>query len=181
MMEDKKVIGLIGRIGSGKSIVAEHLVENYGAVVYRFSDVLKDVLNRVHKPITRENLQDLGVALRSAFDDQGILAEVLRADIMESDSKLIIVDGIRYYDEVEMVKGVGGVTLYVKAPPEVRYERVVKRGTRGERHISFDEFKVSEGRETERMIDEIGSNADYTIENTGTLDELKSKVDELMS
>ena len=56
------VIGLVGRIASGKSVVADHLVRGKHASYYRFSDVLRDILLRLHKPNTRGNLQDLGLA-----------------------------------------------------------------------------------------------------------------------
>jgi dephospho-CoA kinase len=176
----KIIVGLIGRIASGKTIVAEHLVDQYDAVVYRFSDVLRDVLERLHKPNTRENLQALGLALRKAFEDEGILASVLKGDILRQDKRIIVVDGIRYDDEFRIVKDVGGVVVYVTAPAELRYSRVVERGTRGEKDISFEEFKASEMNETERLIDDLGGKADYVIENTGTLDELKEKVDEIL-
>ena len=178
-MPAKLVFGLIGRIGSGKTVIANHLVEEYAAQYFRFSDVLKDILARVHKPNTRENLQNLGLSLRKTFGE-GILAETLKDDILESKSRVIVVDGVRYEDELRMVKGVGGRIIYVTSPDRLRYERAVKRGTRGEAEISFDQFKVSEQKETERRIDVLGEKADYKIENTGTIEDLKANVDSIV-
>ena len=39
------IIGLVGRKGSGKGTVAKILKEKYGASVYRFSDVLREILD----------------------------------------------------------------------------------------------------------------------------------------
>ncbi len=170
------VIGLIGRIASGKSIVADHLVREHRASYYRFSDILRDILLRLHRPNTRENLQDLGLALRKVFGD-GLLAETLKKDIEDDDSDFVVVDGIRYRDEYDMVKSLGGVIAYVTAPEDVRYERVVGRGTRGEAEITLEEFRRNEARETEKLIDQLGAEADVVLENTGTIEELKQKVD----
>jgi len=175
-MQDRKILGLIGRIGSGKTVVADYLVEKYGAEYLRFSDVLRDILARVHKLDTRENLQNMGLALRKSFGE-GILAETLREDILKSSSKLVVVDGVRYEDEYDMIKEVGGRLVYVTAPDKTRYKRTVKRGTRGEADITFEQFMASEKKETERLIDILGGKADYRIENTGTLDDLRKRVD----
>jgi len=174
-----QVIGLIGRIASGKTVVADFLVKEKGAVYYRFSDVLKDVLVRLHMPNTRENLQNLGLALRGAFGD-GVLAHALKEDLKRRDSKLIVVDGIRYQDEFDMVKALGGKIVYVTAPQKARYERAKRRATRGEAHLSFEEFVKSENKETERLIDVLGKEADVKIENTGTIDELKKQAERLI-
>jgi dephospho-CoA kinase len=173
------IVGLIGRIASGKSVVADHLVREHKASYYRFSDVLRDLLLRLHKPNTRENLQDMGLAMRKVFGD-GVLAETLKRDIEEDKAELIVVDGIRYQDEYDMVKELGGATVYVSAPERVRYERVTSRATRGEAGISFKEFRESEAKETERLIDELGGRADYIVENTGSVEELKDKVDDML-
>jgi dephospho-CoA kinase len=171
-----KVVGLIGRIASGKTIVSEYLVSEKGARYYRFSDVLKDLLLRVHKPNNRENLQNIGLAIRKVFGD-GILAQALREDIAADKSGLIVVDGIRYQDEFDMVKGLGGIVIFVTAPQRMRYERVIKRATRGEARISLEEFQRSEEKETERFIDLLGSKADIIIENTGSIADLKKRVE----
>ncbi|MFH0863016.1 MAG: AAA family ATPase [Candidatus Altiarchaeota archaeon] len=171
------IIGLIGGIASGKTAVADYLLREKGASYYRFSDVLRDVLKRLHKPETRENLQELGLSLRKAYGD-GLLAQVLKEDVLADGADIIVVDGIRYQDEFEMVKGLGGRIVYVCAPQKVRYGRATSRGTRGEAKISFEEFRKSEERETERMIESLGKMADVVLENTGTLSELKAKIEE---
>ena len=175
----KKVVGLIGRIASGKTIVSDQLLAGENTSYYRFSDVLKDVIERVHEENTRENLQELGLALRGVFGD-GVLAAALKKDIEADDADLIVVDGIRYDDEYDMVKSLGGVIVYVTAPEQTRYERVLGRATRGEAELSLEDFRHNESKETEKRIDELGENADYIIENTGTLDELNEKVSEVV-
>lgn len=174
------VIGLVGKISAGKGAIAEHLADRYDASVYRFSDVLKDLLQRLHLPDTRENLQNLGVVLRGAFGD-GVLATALGEDIKKDEAEVIVVDGIRYENEVRMLRGFeNNVLIFVTAPVEVRYKRATGRGTRGEKGLSLKEFKKLDNRETERLIDTIGKKADIRIENTGSLKELYEKVDRVV-
>lgn len=176
----KLVIGLIGEIASGKGTVAEHISKEYGASVYRFSDVLRDVLRRLHIENTRENLQSIGVSIRQAFG-VGVLADCLREDMLEDTSDLIVVDGVRYAHEAEMVRSFkDSILLYIHAPDVVRYKRAVKRGTRGERKMTFEQFKKAGEGGTEGMIRQIAGQADHTIENTGTVEELCENIDKIV-
>jgi dephospho-CoA kinase len=174
----RQVVGLSGKIASGKSIVADYLIER-GASYYRFSDVLRDILKRLHVEDTRGNLQGLGGSLRELFGDD-ILARVLKADILSDGGQLIVVDGVRYAGEARMLRDVGGIIVFVEAPAKIRYERAVGRGTRGEAKLSFEEFLNNEGMPTELGIEGVGEAADYRIINTGTIGELKAKVDEIL-
>jgi len=169
----------MGEIASGKSIVARHLIEKREASYYRFSDVLRDILERLHLPNTRENLQSLGVALREPFG-KDILANALKGDIGGDPADIIILDGIRYADEFDMIKDMGGRIIYVTAPAQTRFERVLKRGTRGEDSITLEEFLGNEAKPTEIGIKELGDDADHIIENTGTMEELLARVDEIL-
>ena len=42
-----KLVGLVGRIGSGKSTVASYLTEQYGFKLVKFADPLKDMLRTI--------------------------------------------------------------------------------------------------------------------------------------
>lgn len=176
----KLVIGIVGKICSGKGIIAEYLCDKHGASTYRFSDILRDLLQRLHLEDSRENLQNLGVALRNALGD-GILADALKEDIKEDLAEMVVVDGIRYENEVELLRSLeNNVLIFVTAPLETRYKRALKRGTRGEKGLIFENFKKSDERETEKLIDKIGERADVKIDNSGTLEELYEKIDDMI-
>ena len=175
----KKIIGLIGPISSGKSIISDYLIKKKNASYYRFSDVLADVLKRLHLEVTRENLQSLGAALRVPFGES-ILADALEKDVCADENEIIIIDGIRYSDEADMIKKMGGTTVYVTADERTRYERVKARGTRGEKELTYEQFQANEMKETEKNIKAVGEKADYIIENNSTLDELMSKINEIV-
>lgn len=176
----KIVIGLVGEIGGGKTAVSEHLKEKYSASQHRFSQILMDILDRLHLPHDRELLQNLGHSLRESMGDD-VIVKAFEQDLKEEDSDIIIIDGIRYWNEVELLrKFKPSILIYVTAPAEARYERCKSRGEKGESSISFEEFTENEKRETERYVTEIGGKADFKLENTGSLEELLQKVDEII-
>lgn len=173
------VIGLVGHIGSGKTSVSKYLQDNYGAKEYRFSQILMDILDRLYLPHERAHLQNLGKSLRAELG-KDVIVNAFRHDLEKDQSEMLIVDGIRYENEVEMLKEKGGQLIFVTASPEVRYERAVARGEKGEAEITFEQFLESEKAETEKHIEMIEDSADYIIDNSGTLDELHEKVDRIM-
>jgi len=166
------VVGLVGEIAAGKGEAVKFLQKEYKSEVYRFSDVLKELLERLSMDVTRENLQALGRVLRVLFGDN-ILVEALKQDISSSNADLVVVDGVRYHVEAEMVRSFeNNILLYITAPEDVRYQRVLSRATRGEKNITLEEFKRNEENETERAIKKVGESTDKVIENTGSIKEL---------
>jgi len=176
----KLVIGLVGKIGSGKTIVSDYLHEKYGAKQMRFSQILMDILDRLYLPHERKHLQRLGHSLRTSLGED-VIVNAFGRDMEKDPSRVIAVDGIRYMNEVKMLrKFENNLLIFVDAPADIRYGRCRTRGEKGEDKIEFEEFLKAEERETERHIDEIGGIADYRIENTKSLEELYKEVDRIL-
>jgi dephospho-CoA kinase len=176
----KLIVGLVGRIGCGKSTVGEHLKDNYSAVELRYSGILTEVLETLSVPVTRENLQALGKNLRETFGED-VLVNAMRGKLSDAGKDVIIVDGIRYPNEVEMLREFDDtLLLFVDVPARVRYDRAVKRGQRGEAGITFKEFTANEGAETERHIDSLRDLADHVIDNSGAPEDLIEKVEAII-
>lgn len=176
----KLVIGLSGSIGSGKTTVSEHLQNNYGASKRGYSQILMDILDRLYLPHEREYLQKIGASLRDSLCED-VIVNAFQKDLEKDSSEIIVIDGIRYMNEVDMLRRFeNNILLFIDAPVEMRYERCRRRGEKGEDRISFEEFLMAENRETERQIPEIKKVAEYVIENTGTLEELLKRVDEIL-
>jgi dephospho-CoA kinase len=176
----KIVIGLSGKIGSGKGTVSAYLKDKYGAREHRFSDILTDILKRLHILPERRALQKMGASLRAQLGSD-VLIKAFQKDLELDQNDFLVVDGIRYPNEVEMLRTFEKqILLFITAPPEVRFERVKERGEKGEEHISFEEFMQAEERETERHLDDISDNAEIIIDNSGSLAELYSQVEEAL-
>ncbi len=174
------VIGISGKIGSGKSSAAEYIAKKFSAPVLKFSDVLLEILRLLSLPEERENFQRLGKALREAFGED-IIARALRTKIEKMNSKAIVLDGVRYKSEAEFVKSFPqGYLIYIQAEPEVRYSRVVKRASRGEEEKSFSQFLQMEKADTESHFHEVKALADFVVENNSSLEELHTKLDSII-
>jgi len=180
-MSQKLIIGLAGQRGSGKSTVAEHLKIRYKAAVRKFSQPLAKFLKIRKVPITRENLQDLAIDLRKVFG-QEVLVWPLKKFIEESKAKIIVIDGLRVWEEVEMLRSFkNNLLVYITASTKFRFKRMRKSGGKdGKEARDFKEFLRLDKKETELLISRIGKKADVVIDNTGTIEDLHKKIDKTM-
>ena len=176
----KLVVGLVGRIGSGKGAASEYLCSNYGASRHVISDILADVLDRLYLPMSRENFQILGKAFRAELGGE-VIVNALKKDIERDDSDMVVVDGIRYLNEVEMLRGFkDNLLISIDAPPKVRYDRCKMRGEKNEAKITFEEFLNFEKQETEKYICDVEKLADYSVDNSRSIEGLHEKIDEIL-
>ncbi len=164
------ILGLASKKLAGKTTAANFFVENYNAEVFRFSDVLVGILNVLEKDITRTNLVNLGHGLRNIYNDD-FLAEVLVKRIKKSKSKLIIIDGLRYLAEYEMLKRLNNFKLlYIEANIDIRYQRIQNRTEKkDESTMSFEDFSLKENDPTEKELLDLKSIADAIIQNESDL------------
>jgi dephospho-CoA kinase len=176
---EKKVIGLVAPIKAGKGEAARYLAQHYNASVFRFSQVLGWILDILCLPQSRKNLQNLAIALRKEFGS-GVLVLALEEKIKREESSLVVVDGIRVWEEAEMVKGLNGILVYIVASDRIRYDRLQKPEKVGEELLTFEQFLESEKKETELLIHQIGQTADFVVDNEGTRDQLYAKIDEVI-
>ena len=172
------IIGLTGKNGSGKGEVARFLKER-GFDYLSLSDVLREELKKRRKPVTRENLVQLGNELRKKFGPD-ILAKrtVERIEV----DKNYVVDSIRHPAEVKALKaGNGFVLLNVTAPPQIRFARLKKRGRENDPK-TVQQFKTLEKTEekstvrSDQQLDQAIKLADLKIQNAGTLKELHDEI-----
>lgn len=177
---NKLILGLIGERFAGKDAVSAYLVSRYGADHFRFSHILDDILKLLNLEISRRNEIDLGLGLRQIFGGQ-VLGPAIAKKVKASEKVLVVVNGIRM-DELEVIKALGIKTIYITAPIEMRFQRYQHRREKtDDASLNFENFVKQGSEATEIMIPELGKQADFKIENTGTLEELYKKVDELIT
>ncbi len=169
-------------MASGKDTVTEYLVIKYGAKKYRFSDVLREILDLLFIPQTRESLTNLSILLRQGYGDD-LLAKVIekRAEA-DTSNAILVIDGIRRYQDVAHFSHLEGFTLwYVDASFETRYERLTMRTQNVDDSTKTEEeFRREHELETERGVPALKEHASHVVKNEGLLDELHHKVDALM-
>lgn len=174
------VIGVTGKRGSGKDTAALHLRDKYGFHVLTYTDhVLAPVLKKEGKAITRENLINLALDMRKKNGNH-ILTELICEKIGKEGFWAI--SGIRYpeeYDHFKLHFGDNFKLVNVECKVEKRYERIIRRGTKGEGHLTFEEFMNIEERETESIINKTVEMSDFSVVNNTSVEELHRKLDKL--
>ncbi|MFA6307891.1 MAG: AAA family ATPase [Patescibacteria group bacterium] len=177
----KIILGFTGLIASGKGTAAEYLKEKYGADTFRFSTMLRDVMDRLYIPQSRENFQIISPVLRKAFG-QDLMAKVMAEDVKNSKAEIIVVEGMRRPADIEYLKDVPGFRMVaIDVDIKTRYERLIKRSENTDDITkTFEQFKKEHEAETEIYIPELMKQADFTIDNNGTLEELYKQLDKLL-
>ena len=181
----KLIIGLVGEKGSGKETFAkifQSLMPDKKIAHIRFSDHLKDTLTLWDIPITRANLQKIAIVMKDNFSPDAVSHAVYQR-INAQDADYILLDGVRWESDVELTQEFkNNLLVYITADLKVRFERLKTRNEKvGEETTPYEQFTKEEQAENELLIPEIGASSDYKIENDGSLEEYKQKVEEFIS
>ena len=182
------LIGVVGLNGSGKDSVAEHLVSNYGFAHEDFGQEIRDELKKLGKNhLDRNEMVALANERRAAFGGDYWAKRLLAK---HAPNENLVITSIRNPSEVELLKENGTILVEVFVDIETRYKRTVKRvkddpGTHGD-IVSFEDFKSKEERElsstdpSKQQLIKCIKSAKYRLDNSGSLEELHQKVDEMM-
>lgn len=180
------IIGLVGLPGAGKTTAARYL-EKKGFLHVTLSSFIKEEASKrgIQNP-TREILQDLGNELRKQYGPQ-ILVQLALKKIKESQTKGIVIDGIRNLYEVAFLTVENNFVLIgVTASPRVRYERLL--GHKGRSWTgTFDEFFSQERREhrlgsrqTGLRVKDCLKKANFVLRNESGLRDLEESLDAII-
>jgi dephospho-CoA kinase len=180
--QGKIIIGIAGEIASGKDTVSRYYQKKHGASMYRFSDVLRDILRRLHLEENRKNLAAASLMLRETFGED-IFARSIAEEIENDGNDLIVIDGVRRSSDVKSIQGLLGFTLlYINADPKRRHGRMTSRNQNADDTTkTFEEFLQDSELESETEIRKLAEEADFTIDNNGSLDELYAHADVLLA
>ena len=164
----KKIIGVVGETGSGKDTFCDYLKKiKRNVFVFRFSQPLTEALSIFFDEVKKEDQQWLAPALRERFGNN-ILGEAIKKKIKNIKRGIIILNGIRAFEEAKMIKNLGGKIVYITADSKTRWQRIQNRGEKKDDKVSYQKFLKMEKAATEILIPKIGKKADYKIENSGS-------------
>jgi len=107
----KIILGIASQIAAGKGMTTEYLTKNYRATSYRFSTILRDILDRLYLEHSRENLAKLSTILRKNFGEN-ILAKVIYEDVKKDEQEIIVIDGVRRLEDIVCLKNYLDSTLF---------------------------------------------------------------------
>ena len=172
------IIGLTGRIASGKGVVAEFLKSKFEYTTT--SSVIRAEAEKFGILDTRGNLQDLGNKVRK---EEGGGAWMKRLIQYVDLTKGYVVDGIRNPGEIEELRNLSSFYLIaVDAPRKLRYRRFIERDKEGDR-LDWESFLKADERDFGINEPSYGQQvmkcmkmADYLILNSGNLELFKRRI-----
>ena len=182
-----KIIFVVGLTGSGKSIVSDELVKK-GFAFVRLGQ------------ITLDRVKELGLKgekserkVREGLRKEHGMAAYALLNIPKFDEFLkqsnVVGDGLYSWSEYKVLKEKYGDSMYViavYAPPEMRYSRLENRAVENDEKQRFRSFTRKEAKARDfaeiENLEKGGpiAMADFMIINTGTVEELKQKVQEIL-
>ncbi|MCX6722661.1 MAG: AAA family ATPase [Candidatus Staskawiczbacteria bacterium] len=172
----KKIIGIVGEMGSGKDTFCDYVKENYQNVYFlRFSDALTEILKIFFDDIKRDDQQWLSSALRERFG-QDILVKALVKKVNSISDGIVILNGVRRPGDFEVLDKIGGKIIYVTADEKLRWERVKIRGEKKDDDVPFEKFVEMGKAEAEKDIPEVGAMAEFKIVNNGSKEEFYQEI-----
>ncbi len=182
----KTIIGLVGPIASGKGTVVDNLEEK-GYSSYSLSDRIREEIRSRGQEVTRETLNTVSNELRITFG-ANILAQRTAEIIEKENLELVVVDSIRNPEEISYLKQrFDAKIIGVVAPQEKRFEFFKNRTTNSMGISSWEEFKTLDDKELKQegehkqQVKACLELADFTIENNGTIEDLKGKIEEILT
>ena len=160
--------------GAGKSTIAEGLKSKGYEIINMGNTVRAEAKKRNLEP-TGSNLGKLMLELREKNGPSAI-AQLIKPEIDESKSEIIVIDGIRSNDEIQFLKNIGNVKiLSVHASTDTRFDFLSKRG-RSDDPQNKENFDERDSRELGVGISTSIALADESISNNNmTIDELINK------
>jgi len=179
-----KIIGAVGRNGSGKDEVMKYLKDKYNVPFLATGDVVREIAKKEGVTPTRENLGEISERYFQQLG-KGCFVKMLAERLQQSGLKAAGISGIRSLDDVNILKAIFGhdfILIRVNvSDPQLRFARMTRRNEARDPH-SYAQFIRQEENEAKIFnIKEAEKLADYTVSNDGTLADLHLQIDRLVA
>ena len=144
-------VGIIGKMGSGKTTAANFLVEKHGFVKMSLADPVRQITKEIFgiesktDPRYRRIMQKIGTDWFRSEDPDVWVRYLLKR--VEQETRPVVVDDVRFPNEVITLNRCGWKLVYLDCPYEVRKKRCLQRDGQ------FDESTLEHPSET--GVDEI--------------------------
>jgi len=164
-MLTKLIVCLTGMPGAGKSTIADGL-KSKGYEIINMGNAVREEAKKRNLESTRDNLGKLMLELREK-NGPGAIAELVKPQIESSTLNVILIDGVRSNDEIEVLKKFGTVKLLaIHASTDTRFDFLQKRG-RSDDPQTKEHFEERDNRELGVGISNSIALSDYAISNIG--------------
>ncbi len=169
---ERRVIGITGRIGAGKTTAGRYLSSRHGFQYVRYSQVLLEW--RARDPEDKAHLQEIGWEVMV----KGLQTELNRrliGQIMPDAD--VAVDGLRHpldYESLANSFASSFHLLYIDSPLEKRWGRVKSQA----RYATLCSFEGADSHPVEQRIESLRANASLVLCNESSLQDLYVALDE---
>jgi len=177
-----KVIATAGMPGSGKGEALKYFKEkDISAIVMR--EVVQKEMEKKGIEVNNKNLREYATELRKK-NGMDIVARMCLPLIKELAKKheTILIDGIRSFEEVKIFKKEltkDFVLIAIFASPKTRFERLKNRGENWDMK-TWEEFEWRDNVELSWGLRNSIALADFTIDNSGSLEDLNKRLDKIL-
>ena len=173
-MLNKLLVCLTGMPGAGKSTIADGLKPK-GYEIINLGNAVREEAKKRNLDPTRENLGKLMLELREN-NGSGAIAELAKQIIESSNANVLLIDGVRSNDEIQVLRKLGTVKLLaIHASTDTRFNFLQKRG-RSDDPQTKEHFNERDDRELGVGVSNSIALSDFAISNIGlTKDELIKK------
>ena len=162
-LENCCAIGISGEISSGKSTLANRLVENHGFDLIPFGVFVKHKAKDLNITPSRENYQNLGEQLICDLGPRVFLRECL--EYFSPISTIHVFDGVRHDCMVSELRHTYGTSfiISIEANLHLRYQRYQERNRAEDQQLTLEQFIELSMHPVEKDIQVIAESADLRI------------------
>ncbi len=177
------IIGFVGQVRSGKTTACEHLRNKHNAVVFRNSDPLEQISQKLSMDKDRSSLALIGMTLFDIFG-RDLLAKHWGENIKKINpvTSLVVIDGLRFPEEIKFYRDYGNFTLVaINSPDEQRFNRSkVASDSFKDGSLDATAFLKQSTLKNESYVDELIDHNDFCIENSNSKKNFTLKLDKLI-
>ena len=179
-----KVIGVIGKNGSGKDEVLKYLRDQHSVPFLSTGDMVRETAAREGRPSDRTTLQEISDSYFREYG-QGCFVKMVAEKIREKGWPVAGISGVRSPHDIQILRETLGrsfvlIEVFV-SDPRVRFERMRKRGAERDTD-SYERFlEQDKGEEQVFRVEEAAGLADYSLSNDGGLEDLHRAVEDLIA
>jgi dephospho-CoA kinase len=178
------IIGITGTLGSGKGTVVNYLVKNRGFVHFSARSFIVEEIKKRDLEISTKNMTLVSNQMRAGHSPSYI------TDSLYEEAKKLgkdcVIESFRTPGEIESIRNKGKfILLAIDAPAKLRFKRIVDRNGVGdvesvEELMTIEKQQMHSTDPNKHNLSACIAMADYKIINNGTIEELQTKVEEVL-
>jgi cytidylate kinase len=168
------VIGLAGKIGSGKTTLGPVLAKTLGAAQASFGNYVRQIARQQNLAETREHLQQIGEEL--VENDPAAFCRAVIAQAQRQPGQSLVIEGFRHGKVVRIIREMVAPTLFclifVALEEPLRVARIAQR-----QREQIETLPLLEAHSTEREVAlELATQADLIVDGALPVEENTKRI-----